>query len=74
MLKGMTNLDYARSLERSELPLIIKVARTYIEKIVGPDAPLWSKETAYNHWCNSPYDDNGWARARLERVGKTITF
>ena len=72
-LKEMTNLEYAKTLDRAELPLIIKVARAYIEKIVGSEAPLYVKELAYNHWCNSAYDNNGWARARLERAGKVIT-
>ena len=73
-LKEMTNLQYARSLDRSELPLINKVVRAYIAKVVGAEAPLWRKEQAYNQWCEEPYDEGGWYRARLERAGKTVVF
>lgn len=73
-LKEMTNLQYARGLDRGELPLIIKVARAYIDKVVGAEAPLWKKEQAYNQWCDAPYDECGWYRARLERAGKTVVF
>ena len=73
-IKEMTNLGYARSLDRGDLPLIIKVARAYITKVVGPEAPLWKREKAYEEWCMEPYDDSGWSRARLERAGKAIVF
>lgn len=72
--RDMTNLGYARSLDRGDLPLIIKVARAYIAKVVGPDAPLWKCEKAYEEWCMADYDEVGWYRARLERAGKTMVF
>ena len=72
--RDMTNLGYARSLDRGDLPLIIKVARAYITKVVGPDAPLWKREKAYEEWCMADYDEVGWYRARLERAGKTMIF
>ena len=72
--KDVTNLGYARSLDRGDLPLIIKVARAYIDKVVGPNAPLWKREKAYEEWAISDYDEVGWYRARLERAGKTMVF
>ena len=71
-LTEMTNIEYARSLYREELSLVNRVARTYIESLVGPNAPLWEQEKAYNQWCNSPYDGYGWQRARLEMAGKIV--
>lgn len=72
--KDVTNIQYARSLDRSELPLIIKVTKAYIAKVVGAEAPLWKKEQAYNQWCDEPYDEYGWYRARLERAGKAMVL
>lgn len=62
----MTNLDYAISLSNIDMPVIDRVVRTYIEKKVGHDAPLWSKEMAYEEWCQSEFDKESWERARFE--------
>ena len=74
MALEVTNLAYAKSLDRSELPLINKVARAYITAVVGPDAPLQAREKAYEQWCEAPYDDSLWCRIRLERAGKVVVF
>ena len=63
-----SNGSYASSLTVLDLPLINKVARAYINKRVGEDAPLWEKEKAYNEWLEADYDVDGWARARFERA------
>lgn len=63
-----SNGSYALSLTVLDLPLINHVARTYINKKVGEDAPLWEKEKAYNEWLESDYDVEAWSRARLERA------
>ena len=62
----MTNLEYACSLSNVDMPVINRVAITYIDKKVGIDAPLWVKETAYNEWCEELLDKNAWERARFE--------
>ena len=67
-LKTMTNQDYARSVYPAELPLIVRVARHYIEKKVGSDAPLSEKEKAYDEWLRADYDGENWEKMRSERV------
>lgn len=74
MDRDLTNLGYARGLDRGDLPLIIKVAKAYIASVVGVDAPLWLKERAYSDWCAAPYDDYLWSKMRRERAGKAIVF
>lgn len=69
---NMTNRDYALTLVRVDLPLVNRVARAYINGKVGPDAPLWDKEMAYNEWLNANYDGQAWERARLERASSAI--
>ena len=67
-LKTMTNQDYARTIYPAELPLIVRVARQYIEKKVGSDADLSEKERAYDEWLQADFDGENWEKMRLERV------
>lgn len=67
-LKTMTNQDYARTIYPAELPLIVRVARQYIEKKVGFDADLSEKEKAYDEWLRADFDGEKWEKMRLERV------
>lgn len=67
-LKTMTNQDYARSIYPAELPLIVRVARQYIDKKVGPDADLSEKSMAYDEWLRAAFDGEIWEKMRLERV------
>ena len=69
-----TNIMYARSLFLADLPLINRVARNYINAVVGENAPLWKKEMAYNQWENEEFDPQKWERARLEMSSKCFTF
>ena len=70
----MTNMMYARSLTIADLPLINRVVRNYINRLVGENAPLWKKESAYNQWQDEEYDDEKWSRARLEMSSKHFVF
>ena len=70
ILRFSSNKEYALSLTVLDLPLINHVARSYINKKVGEDAPLWEKEKAYEEWYHADYDVDGWARARFERALK----
>lgn len=69
-----TNIMYARSLYQSDLPLINRVVNNHINSVVGADAPLWKKESAYNQWCDELFDERKWARARLEMSAKYFVF
>lgn len=74
MIRELTNIEYARSLDYRELPLIVRVCRDYIKRIVGEDAPLFRKEQAYNQWCNEPLNIDIWDKIRAERAGKVVIF
>ena len=50
-----SNGSYASSLTVLDLPLINKVARAYINKRVGEDAPLWEKEKAYEELYHADF-------------------
>lgn len=67
-MKTMTNQDYARTIYPAELPLIVRVARHYIEKKVGSDATLEEKSIAYDEWLQADFDGEIWEKMRLERV------
>lgn len=69
-----TNLQYANSLNIDKMPLVIKVVRAYVDRVVGLDSPIWEKERAFDEWCESPYDTYGWERARCEMAGKIAVF
>lgn len=70
----LTNIEYARTLDYRELPLIVRVARDYIKRLVGENAPLFMKEKAYNQWCDEPFDIDIWDKIRAERAGKVVIF
>lgn len=67
-IKTMTNQDYARTIYPAELPLIVRVARHYIEKKVGSDATLDEKSKAYDEWLQRDFDGEIWEKMRSERV------
>lgn len=69
-----TNMEYANSLNIDKLPLVIKVVRAYVSRVVGLDSPIWVKEEAFDEWCNQPYDTYGWEKARCEMAGKIAVF
>lgn len=69
----MTNYGYCLSLTRNELPLVNRVIRTFINKTVGEDAPVWEKERAYKEWCGRKYSEDSiaWETARREMLMST---
>lgn len=67
-IKTMTNQDYARTIYPAELPLIVRVARHYIEKKVGSDATLDEKSKAYDEWLQADFNGEIWEKMRSERV------
>lgn len=67
MAKEMTNLEYAKTLTKFDLPLIIKVATAFINKLVGPNASLEKREKAYVKWCVEMYNPDVWYGDRLSR-------
>ena len=71
-VREMTNIEYARTLDRGDLFLINRVATDYIKRIVGENAPIWIKEKAFDQWCNEPYNAKIWDKIRAERAGKLI--
>lgn len=68
VMKTMTNQDYARTIYPAELPLIVRVARHYIEKKVGSDATLDEKSRAYDEWLRCDFDGEIWEKMRAERI------
>jgi hypothetical protein len=73
-IREMTNMEYANSLNVDKMPLVIKVVKAYVSRVVGLDSPIWVKEKTFDEWCSMPYDSYGWERARCEMAGKIAVF